>query len=216
MTRVLASNLAQASHAGNPSIAHLSGVELYRMGQRGHAGRYPLHWHLVDDKSASYVPSSSIHHGLQREVAIHDNHAAGSYLGQGFSLEHGGMNKRSLRSARSAAGDQGICDFRNNLSCSNYAGLGSPDLYPPLVRGFGLFTHRHDIDVDDGRKSFCSFNGFQSCKNQHGGIWTEHGTITHDAIVSDSHVGIAGGHRIHDVVLVGQSENSMRGQSEHP
>lgn len=288
--------LLRPTYAGNPSVARMSGVEFFRMGQRGRAGRYPLHWHLVDDGSASYVRNSSIRHGLQRGVVIHgtdevliegvvayhipnhvfvpseegdevrnrfignlgilglpvssehfafpqsdkphrssqsehraaifwlrnsynvvhDNHAAGSYLGQGFFLEHGGMNKRSLRYARSAAGEQEICDFRNNLSHSNYAGLGSPDLYPPLVRGFGLFTHRHDIDMGDGRKTFCSFNGFQSYKNQHGGIWTEHGTIIHDAIVSDSHVAIAGGHRIHDVVLVGQSENIEKGHSEHP
>ena len=126
------------------------------------------------------------------------------------------MNRRSMNYAYGASGEPEICDFRNNLSHSNYAGLGSPDLYGPLVKGFGLFTRRHNKGIGDGQTTQCTFRGFQSYKNQHEGIWTEDATIVVDAIVSDSHIGLAGGHRIHDVVLVGQTENNLGIGSEHP
>lgn len=54
---------------------YLDSVELYRMGQRGELGRYPLHWHLNGDKSrGQYLKNSSVHDSFNRCVTIHGSH----------------------------------------------------------------------------------------------------------------------------------------------
>jgi G8 domain len=49
----------------------LSGVELRKMGQRGRFGRYPMHWHLANDRANDFVRNSSIHSSFQRAVVVH-------------------------------------------------------------------------------------------------------------------------------------------------
>ena len=56
------------------STAHISGVEFYRMGQRGELGRYPLHWHLAGDISGSFIEQSAIHRSFNRCVTVHGTH----------------------------------------------------------------------------------------------------------------------------------------------
>lgn len=58
--------------------AHVEGVEFFRMGQKGHQARYPMHWHLVDrygDGKApgkgQYAKNNSIHHSFQRAIVVH-------------------------------------------------------------------------------------------------------------------------------------------------
>jgi hypothetical protein len=53
------------------SLARISGVEFYRMGQFNNLGRYPLHWHLAGDQSGSYAIGNSIHDSLQRGLVVH-------------------------------------------------------------------------------------------------------------------------------------------------
>ncbi len=48
-----------------------SGVEFAGLGQRGKLGRYPVHFHLVGDRSGSFVVGSSIHHAQNRCLTIH-------------------------------------------------------------------------------------------------------------------------------------------------
>jgi hypothetical protein len=49
----------------------ISGIELTRMGQRGLAGRYPLHWHEAKDRDGSYAIGNSINGSFQRAVVLH-------------------------------------------------------------------------------------------------------------------------------------------------
>ncbi len=49
----------------------LSGVELRKMGQRGRFGRYPMHWHLANDRASDFIRNSSIHSSFQRAVVLH-------------------------------------------------------------------------------------------------------------------------------------------------
>jgi hypothetical protein len=49
----------------------LSGVELRKMGQRGRFGRYPMHWHLANDRASDFVRNSSIHSSFQRAIVLH-------------------------------------------------------------------------------------------------------------------------------------------------
>jgi len=52
----------------------ISGVELTRMGQYGELGRYPMHYHLIDDASGQFVDNSSIHHTYNKGITIHGSH----------------------------------------------------------------------------------------------------------------------------------------------
>jgi hypothetical protein len=56
--------------------AQVSGIELTKMGQRGNAGRYPFHWHVVGDAPGQYLAGSSVHGSFQRAVVVHSTHNA--------------------------------------------------------------------------------------------------------------------------------------------
>ncbi len=51
--------------------AVVDGVEFDRMGKAGRLSRYPLHFHLAGDQSASLVRNVSIHDGFNRALTIH-------------------------------------------------------------------------------------------------------------------------------------------------
>lgn len=51
-----------------------SHVELSFVGQAFRLGRYPIHWHMHGDGSASWVKGCSIHHSYQRAITIHGTH----------------------------------------------------------------------------------------------------------------------------------------------
>lgn len=54
------------------SVALLQGVEFFRMGQFGLLGRYPIHWHNMNDGgSNSWIRFSSIHHSFNRGITLH-------------------------------------------------------------------------------------------------------------------------------------------------
>jgi cell migration-inducing and hyaluronan-binding protein len=52
----------------------LSNVEVAYCGQRSSLARYPVHFHLAQNVSGSYIRSCSIHHNYNRAVAIHGVH----------------------------------------------------------------------------------------------------------------------------------------------
>ncbi|QLG45720.1 G8 domain-containing protein [Costertonia aggregata] len=55
----------------NSGPVHVEGVEFTKMGQPGIEARYNFHWHLAGDRNGDYIKNSSIHHGLQRGVVVH-------------------------------------------------------------------------------------------------------------------------------------------------
>lgn len=66
------------------------------MGQRGRSGRYPMHWHMVNDVAGQYIRNSSIWRSYNRCVTIHGSHNASvqdnvcyDHAGHGFFLEDG-------------------------------------------------------------------------------------------------------------------------------
>lgn len=82
-------------HSG--AQAHVNSVELYKMGQRSIIGRYPFHWHLLQEKGAGqYIKNSSIHTSYNRAITIHgtestlvENNFAYDHIGHGVFLEDG-------------------------------------------------------------------------------------------------------------------------------
>ena len=50
---------------------YVEGVELFRMGQTNVLGRYPIHFHLLDDCPECYFRDSSVHRSFYRCVSIH-------------------------------------------------------------------------------------------------------------------------------------------------
>ncbi|MCP3164213.1 G8 domain-containing protein [Myxococcus qinghaiensis] len=79
------------------SRAHISGVELYNMGQKAKRGRYPFHWHMLGAEGAGqYFKNSSIHHSYNRAITIHgtestlvENNFFHDHIGHGVFLEDG-------------------------------------------------------------------------------------------------------------------------------
>jgi hypothetical protein len=79
------------------STLKASSVELYRMGQKAKLGKYPWHWHLLDDfGSGQYFKNSSVHKSFNRAVTIHgtsyvtlDNNFIYDHIGHGVFLEDG-------------------------------------------------------------------------------------------------------------------------------
>ncbi len=54
------------------AVGRVEGVEFYRMGQTNFEGRYPIHWHLVQDAGeGQYVRDSSFHRSFYKCVTIH-------------------------------------------------------------------------------------------------------------------------------------------------
>jgi G8 domain len=51
--------------------AQVSGVTFSKMGQRGFAARYPLHWHEAGDRAGSYGVSNSVVDSFQRAYVVH-------------------------------------------------------------------------------------------------------------------------------------------------
>jgi len=79
------------------SASFISGVELYRMGQRAILARYPFHWHLSNDVTGQYFRNSAITRSYSRCVTVHGAHNASvtdnvcyDHLGHGYFLEDGG------------------------------------------------------------------------------------------------------------------------------
>ena len=56
------------------SIGRISYTEFTNVGQGYIIGRYPMHFHMIDDASDSYCIGNAVHHSWARVVAIHDSH----------------------------------------------------------------------------------------------------------------------------------------------
>jgi cell migration-inducing and hyaluronan-binding protein len=100
--RIQASKDAEKSYFGGHIMAmpgsqvHVSGVELYRMGQYMHLARYPMHWHLLGEGKGQYIENSSIHDTYSRCVTVHGtndvlvkNNVTFNTVGHCFFLEDG-------------------------------------------------------------------------------------------------------------------------------
>ncbi len=76
------------------STMHVSGIELYHMGQYMHLARYPIHWHLLGDAPGQYIQDSAIHDTYSRCVTVHgtndvrvQNNVTYNTVGHCFFLE---------------------------------------------------------------------------------------------------------------------------------
>ncbi len=90
--------------------AFVEGIELYRMGQKdgtgkGILGRYPFHWHLIQEKGAGqYFNNNSVHKSFNRAITIHgtestvvENNFCYDHLGHGIFLEDGSERFNIIR-----------------------------------------------------------------------------------------------------------------------
>lgn len=78
------------------SKAYVSNIELYRMGQRGILGRYPIHWHLNGNSDGQFIKNSSVHNTYNRAITIHGTNSINvshnvcyDNLGHAYFLEDG-------------------------------------------------------------------------------------------------------------------------------
>lgn len=105
------------------SSMRVSGVELYRMGQRNLLARYPIHWHLMGRAAGQYIKHSSIHETFNRCVTVHGTsevevvgNVAYNALGHCYFLEDGAETKNLIegnlgiltRKPDPAKGEEGV------------------------------------------------------------------------------------------------------------
>lgn len=89
------------------SVVRLDGVEFSRMGQPaeyGNLGRYPVHFHLAVDASASHVRRCAVHESFTRWYVVHGTHGVtleGNVgyrsFGHGYYIEDGTESLNVLR-----------------------------------------------------------------------------------------------------------------------
>jgi cell migration-inducing and hyaluronan-binding protein len=79
------------------AIAHIEGVELFRMGQRAQLARYPMHWHMAGDVTGQYFRNNSVWRTFNRCVTVHgsdnatvEDNICFDHTGHGYFLEDGG------------------------------------------------------------------------------------------------------------------------------
>lgn len=99
----------QNGHGGHVIVyrggsAHVEGIELYRMGQRGHLGRYPFHWHMDGSVAGQYIRSSSVWHTFNRCATVHgtmdamvENNVCYDHEGHGYFVEDGNETGNTFR-----------------------------------------------------------------------------------------------------------------------
>ncbi len=51
--------------------AQIDGVEFRSVGQAGHPGRYPFHWHLSGERPNDFIRNSAVHSSFQRAIVVH-------------------------------------------------------------------------------------------------------------------------------------------------
>ncbi|MCU0749421.1 MAG: hypothetical protein MUF13_07750, partial [Akkermansiaceae bacterium] len=100
--------------------AFIQGAELFRMGQKGIVGRYPMHWHMcAEDGAGQYFKDNVVRRSFNRAITIHgtestlvDNNFCHDHLGHGIFLEDGSerfnviTRNVVLSSMRPAAGEE--------------------------------------------------------------------------------------------------------------
>ena len=87
------------------STINASSIELYRMGQKAKLGRYPWHWHLLDDfGTGQYFKNSSVDHSFNRAITIHgtsyvnvENNFFYDHIGHGVFLEDGSERFNTIK-----------------------------------------------------------------------------------------------------------------------
>jgi len=58
----------------NGGLGRVEGIELYRMGQTNVMGRYPMHFHMLQNCPACYFRHSSVHRSFYRCISVHGSH----------------------------------------------------------------------------------------------------------------------------------------------
>lgn len=97
--------MAMGSESMAPGALYIEGAELYRLGQTGVTGRYPVHWHLLTNQAqGQHVSNSSIHHSFSRAVTIHgtdyitvEDNFCYDHIGHGIFLENGAERFNVIR-----------------------------------------------------------------------------------------------------------------------
>lgn len=69
--RGISGHIMIMSTAGQISV---EGVQLDRMGQTGTLGRYPIHWHLAEDRTGDVLKGVSVTNSSNRGVTVHGTH----------------------------------------------------------------------------------------------------------------------------------------------
>lgn len=125
---------------------------------------------------------------------VRDNAAAGGNRAIGFFYD-----KRGTRRPEGV-----VVDFAGNTAHSYLSRLGGNDRYPPLTRGFGLFSNLQASTRQE-------FRDFTAYKNANAGVWIEQNDAVVGARLLDNGIGaqMFGNAALEESLVVGQSANAV-------
>lgn len=179
------------------ATAHIEGVELFQMGQRGQLARYPMHWHMAGDVTGQYFRNNSVWRTFNRCVTIHgtDNsvvrdNVCYDHTGHGYFMEDGGETGNLVQdnlgltsrvpqgSDRLLASDGTPATFwitnpdntiRDNVAAGS-AGFGFWCAFPAAPTG--LSTGQPDLPRSTPLREF---SGNVAHSNHNGGLFVDNG-----------------------------------------
>ena len=112
---------------GEGAIGRISYTEFTEMGQPKILGRYPIHFHLVGDASASYAVGNSVHDTFARVLTIHGTHYLKVQYNVGYnSFGHSifledGIEKNNIIQDNLIIGSKQIFNMlQTDITVSNY------------------------------------------------------------------------------------------------
>ncbi|XP_076451163.1 cell surface hyaluronidase CEMIP2-like [Babylonia areolata] len=135
------------------STIHVEGAEFYHMGQQHIAGAYPLHLHMMDNGTGTWLRNNSIHDSRTRCITVHATHNVEvsdnvCYLhrGHGYFLEDGVEQNNSLHH------NLGVGTLNGNILLSDrkreWCTSGAPDFICDHISTFWL-THPNNRITDN-------------------------------------------------------------------
>lgn len=131
----LASNFGGHVMVMGNARAYVEGVEFVRMGQLGHKGRYPFHWHWVTRTGNSavgqYFRNNSVHQSFHRAVVVHGT--SGVTVSDNVSFD---VTSHAFVAAED--GDESGNVFERNLAVLTRTVHASADFAFPGGENFGL------------------------------------------------------------------------------
>lgn len=155
-------------------LAHVSGVELYGLGQQNFLARYPFHWHRAGDVGgASFFTDSSVWHSNWRCAVIHrtdraivsrnvayDNFGHCYYLEDGLEMNNEVSFNLAVRTKIMGPVDETSLGMLRSGGQPGFTLAQSPDLVQPADRAAAGFYITNGNNQIVGNASSGGFTGY--------------------------------------------------------
>ena len=176
----------------NDAEMYVSGVEFAYMGQAGQLGKYPVHWHEMDDASGQYITDSSVHHSFNKGITVHNtdntlvaDNVVYETISHNYYLEGGEENNNVLSgnlgmSARHV-GDFGEVSGANDDDPSNFYTVSADNIWlDNHASGSEDKGFYFSLNGGNSNRDFGTFEGNVAHSVEGRGFYLNHGGLIQD------------------------------------